>query len=81
MANTTSKGKKTTKPASEVTEVKEQVEKKEYKVRTELDPSMYVTVKNGFNGTLVYKSKKTGERFIWDAFGDEQDIELAWRVC
>ena len=77
MANTTSKGKKTTKPASEVTEVKEQVEKKEYKVRTELDPSMYVTVKNGFNGTLVYKSKKTGERFIWDAFGDEQDIELA----
>ena len=38
---------------------------------------MYVTVKNGFNGTLVYKSKKTGERFIWEAFGDEQEIELA----
>ena len=29
------------------------------------------------SGTLVYKSKKTGERFIWEAFGDEQEIELA----
>ncbi len=52
-------------------------EKKSYKVKKNLDPSMYVTVKNGFNGTLVYKSKKTGERFIWEAFGDEQEIELA----
>lgn len=52
-------------------------EKKSYKVKKNLDPSMYVTVKNGFNGTLVYKSKKTGERFIWEAFGDEQEMELA----
>lgn len=59
-----------------VSEVKE-AEKKSYKVKQNLDPGMYVTVKNGFNGTLVYKSKKTGERFIWEAFGDEQEIELA----
>jgi len=52
-------------------------EKKHYKVKKDLDPGMYVTVKNGFNGTLVYKSKKTGERFIWEAFGDEQEMELA----
>lgn len=52
-------------------------EKKSYKVKKDLDPNMYVTVKNGFNGTLVYKSKKTGERFVWDAFGDEQEMELA----
>ena len=51
-------------------------EKKIYKVRQNLDPNTYVTVKNGFNGTLVYKSKRTGERFIWEAFGDEQEIEL-----
>ena len=37
---------------------------------------MIVTVKNGFNGTLVYKSKRTGELFIWDAFGSEQEMEL-----
>ena len=37
---------------------------------------MYVTVKNGFNGVLVYKSRRTGERFVWQEFGDEQDMEL-----
>ena len=52
-------------------------EKQVYKAKQTLTPDMYITVKNGFNGTLVYKSKKTGERFIWEAFGDEQDIELA----
>lgn len=52
-------------------------EGRQYRVKKNLDPNMYVTVKNGFNGTLVYKSKKTGERFIWENFGDEQEIELA----
>lgn len=55
----------------------DQAEKKSYRVKASLDPNMIVTVKNGFNGTLVYKSKKTGERFIWDEFGDEQDMELS----
>lgn len=90
MANTNTKARKTaaafgTADTAEV-EVVEQVvesapakeaEKKSYKVKKNLDPGMYVTVKNGFNGTLVYKSKKTGERFVWEAFGDEQEIELA----
>lgn len=44
---------------------------------TELDPHMYVTVKNGFTGTLVYQSSKTGETFIFDDFGDEHEIELS----
>lgn len=90
MANTNTKARKTaavfgTETAAEVEAVEKVVEtapakeakKKSYKVKKNLDPGMYVTVKNGFNGTLVYKSKKTGERFIWDAFGDEQEIELA----
>lgn len=47
------------------------------KTRIELDPNSIVTVKNGYQGMLVYKSKKTGERFVWDTFGDEQDIELS----
>ena len=42
----------------------------------EIDPSQYVTVRNGFQGKLVYRSKRTGEMFIWDEFGDEQDMEL-----
>lgn len=47
-----------------------------FKVKKDLSPTMIVTVKNGFNGTLVYKSKRTGELFIWDAFGSEQEMEL-----
>ena len=43
-----------------------------FKVKKDLSPTMIVTVKNGFNGTLVYKSKRTGELFIWDAFGSER---------
>lgn len=47
-----------------------------FKVKKDLSPTMIVTVKNGFNGTLVYKSKRTGEMFVWDAFGSEQEMEL-----
>lgn len=50
--------------------------KKEYKVAKELDPRMLVPVHNGFGGTLVYRSRKTGELFVWEHFGHVQDIEL-----
>lgn len=42
----------------------------------DIDPHMIVTVRNGFQGTLVYVSRKTGERFVWESFGDEQDMEI-----
>lgn len=45
-------------------------------VAKEIDIHQYITVRNGFQGTLVYKSKKTGERFVWDDFGSEQEMEL-----
>lgn len=41
-----------------------------------IDESQYVTVKNGFHGRLVFISPRTGEKFYWDNYGDEQDIEL-----
>lgn len=44
---------------------------------SEIDPNQTVVVRNGFQGKLVYQSRKTGEVFEWDHFGDEQDIELA----
>lgn len=47
-----------------------------YRVKEYLSPGTYITVKNGFSGKLVYKSRKTGEVFVWDNFGDEQDMEL-----
>ena len=45
-------------------------------VPKDIDPHQTVIVKNGFQGKLIYKSSKTGERFVWDEFGDEQDMEL-----
>lgn len=45
-------------------------------VAKQVDPHQIVTVRNGFQGRLVYKSAKTGERFVWDKFGSEQDMEI-----
>lgn len=45
-------------------------------VAKDIDLSTEVTVRNGFQGSLIYKSRKTGEKFEWDAFGDEQYMEL-----
>lgn len=42
----------------------------------EIDPTQYVVVRNGFQGRLVYKSQRTGEHFVWDEFGSEQEMEL-----
>lgn len=45
-------------------------------VPKDIDPTQYVTVRNGFQGRLIYKSRKTGELFVWDNFGAEQEMEL-----
>lgn len=50
--------------------------KPELRVKRSFDPNGYVTVRNGFNGRLVYVSRRTGEKFVWDEFGAEQDMEL-----
>lgn len=55
----------------------ETVTKREPMKAKAFDPDQIVTVRNGFQGRLVYISKKTGEKFIWDEFGDEQDMEFS----
>lgn len=63
-------------PVTEVkTESKAEAPKKK-PVPRDVDPRELVTVRNGFQGKLVYISKKTGERFVWEEFGDEQDMEI-----
>lgn len=42
----------------------------------DVDPSQFVIVRNGFQGTLIYKSSRTGEVFKWDSFGAEQEMDL-----
>lgn len=77
MANETTKG------AGRQTSVKEApqptaetVNEKRTFIPKEIDPHRIVTVRNGFQGRLVYKSPRTGERFVWEAFGAEQDMEI-----
>ena len=41
-----------------------------------IDESQFVTVRNGFHGTLVYISQRTKEQFDWPEYGDEQEMEL-----
>jgi len=63
----------TAEPA--VSEIKN-AETKSPIVAKEVDLHQYVTVRNGFHGTLVYRSKKTGESYTWDEYGSEQEMEL-----
>lgn len=42
----------------------------------EVDPNQIIIVLNGFQGKLVYESPRTHEVYCWDAFGDEQEIDL-----
>ena len=86
MANTASqRTRKTTARKTSTTTVKEKVQAEPVVaenvttktfVAKDIDPNQYITVRNGFQGRLVYKSRKTGEVYIWDNFGDEQEMEL-----
>lgn len=70
---TSTRSKAATAQATENTSVEEPKAKLRVK---ELDIHDYIHVKNGFHGTLIFKSSRTGEKFVWNGFGDEQDIEL-----
>lgn len=71
---------------AETPEAEQKVEPKETTKRTvakkppikpkKLDLNMYVTVRNGFPGLLVYVSKRTGETFLFEGFGTEHEMEL-----
>lgn len=45
-------------------------------VPEDVSPNDIIMVRNGFNGRLVYISSKTQEKFTWDSFGDEVEMEL-----
>ena len=62
-------------PVSEQTAEKASIRRKPI-IPKDIDASQFVTVRNGFQGKLVYVSKRTGETFIWEEFGSEQEMEL-----
>lgn len=41
-----------------------------------VSPNDIVMVRNGFNGRLVYISPKTQEKYTWDSYGDEVEMEV-----
>ena len=45
-------------------------------VAKEIDQNQIIIVRSGFHGRLVYRSPRTGEKFAWGEFGDEQEMEL-----
>lgn len=45
-------------------------------IAKDIDLHQMVTVRNGFQGILIYKDKRTGMDYRWENFGDEQDMEL-----
>ena len=73
MASTNTRAKKvgdTEAAAAETKETKKPI------VPKEIDVNQLITVRNGFQGKLSYRSKRTGEKFVWSEFGDEQEMEL-----
>lgn len=76
MANTNTRKDVARKPSSGARQTQKSVEIKKPIIPKDIDPTQYITVRNGFQGQLVFKSQRSGEMFTWAEFGDEQDIEL-----
>lgn len=76
MATKNITNKSSAKATTKVAELKEAPVENKPLVAKDIDVHQYVTVRNGFQGKLVYVSQKTGEHFVWDGFGTEQEMEL-----
>ena len=74
MANTNTESKRRSDDVK-TSEDTGSTEKKRIVVK-DIDPEQYVVVRNGFHGKLIYKSHHTGEKFLWNGFGDEQEMQL-----
>lgn len=68
--------KKPADPQVKDAAVEETAVPREKRKPTQIDVHQCVPVRNGFQGELIYQSKKTGEVFEWKHFGDEQEMEL-----
>lgn len=45
-------------------------------IAKDIDLNQLVVVRNGYQGRLIYRSSRTGEKFVWSGFGSEQEMEL-----
>lgn len=73
---TSTKSKAAQKPKAAEPSVNTEPKEEKKIVPKEIDLHEYITVRNGSRGRLVYISPRTGERFVWEEFGDSQEMEL-----
>lgn len=76
MANSKVKNTTQGKKVSSAKPIEKSVESEKPIVPKEIDDTQYITVVNGTQGKLVYISPRTKEKFTWEGFGDEQEVEL-----
>lgn len=62
--------------AQEVEVKKEEVKQPVRTKRTQIDANELIPCRSTTHGELIYISKRTGERIVWDDFGNVQDITM-----
>ena len=71
----TSNTKTQTKAAAEKTTAEAAPAPAKRQTTKKVDPNAMIPVRNGFQGMLIYVSPHTKETFVWNHFGDEQEME------
>ena len=77
MATAATTTRRTTKTETKASTNMDVVEKQHIKLRKTLPPEAIIPVINGFQGKLIAQNRRTHEEFIWEEFGDVQDLTFA----
>lgn len=74
---TTTTTRRTTKTRTKMSTNTDTSEKQHIKLRKTLPPEAIISVINGFQGKLIAQNRRTHEEFVWEEFGDVQDLTFA----
>lgn len=77
MATAVTTTRRTTKTKTKTSANMDVPENQHIKLRKTLPPEAIIPVINGFQGKLIAQNRRTHEEFIWEEFGDVQDLTFA----
>lgn len=77
MAAAVTTTRRTTKTKTKTSANTDVLENQHIKLRKTLPPEAIIPVINGFQGKLIAQNRRTHEEFIWEEFGDVQDLTFA----
>lgn len=77
MATAVTTTRRTTKTKTKTSANTDVLENQHIKLRKTLPPEAIIPVINGFQGKLIAQNRRTHEEFIWEEFGDVQDLTFA----